>query len=996
MKKISLLLTFFMLVTLIGCTKPDTAETQKSEMKMTTAIPASITTPDTVKTRLGTLKYFDGYPDPDTVEIVYDHLFFMRGVQAFLNAIPAASLVGVRDGFRDVGAVDGTVGIFETLMDSKSLFLTPNTESVYAMTWLDLKNGPIVVESPPNVLGIVDDFWFRYVADMGNAGPDKGQGGKFVFLPPDYKGDVPDGYFAYKSATYGNICLWRGFLVNGDAGPAAKSFKQHIRIYPLDKKNNPPKQEFVNLSGREFNTIHANNFEFFEEVNQVVQEEPVGSGDPETLGLLASIGIEKGKRFAPDADMKKILVDAAAVGNATARAIVFDGRDSAAYIYKNSAWKTGFIGGSHEFLVNDARLLDPRTMFFYYATMITPAMSMKMVGVGAQYGGAAVDANGDMLDGSKTYKLTFPPDVPAKDFWSLVVYDNQTRSMLQTDQQFPSLNSERGVQQNTDGSTDIYFGPAAPEGKESNWIQTVPGKGWTVILRLYGPLDPWFDQTWKPGEIEPINDIQAVKPTGVKMKMATELPAKLLTPDKVETRIGTLEFVDGFPTKKTVQLVYDNLDFIRGVEAFLNAIPGASLVAARQGASDVGITRNGIVGITESLMDSKSLFLTPNTESIYAITWLDLKDGPMVVESAPNTLGMVNDFFFRYVADLGNAGPDKGKGGKYLFLPPGYEGETPDGYFTYKSPTYGNVLFWRAFLVNGDPKSGVASLKKHTRIYPLARPQDRDKISFINTSGLVYNTIHANDFTFYEEVNTLIQEEPAEAFNPELLGLLASVGIEKGKPFNPDARMQKILIDAVAVGNATARAITFHQEGNEIASEGFLYEDTAWFIPFVGGNHEFIRNGARLLDARTMFHYPATAITPAMAIKMVGVGSQYGIAAMDADKKYLDGSKDYKLTLPKDIPAKDFWSLVVYDPQTRSLLQTDQRFPSLNSERNQVVANADGSTDINFGPEAPAGKEENWIQTVPGKGWFLILRLYGPLESWFDQTWKPGEIELVK
>jgi len=969
---------------------------QEAGMKMTTDIPASILTPDTVETRLGTLEFFDGYPQSETVEKVYDHLFFMRGVQAFLNAIPAASLVGMREGFRDVGALDGTVGIFETLMDSKSLFLTPNTESVYAVTWLDLKDGPLVVESPPNVLGIVDDFWFRYVADLGNAGPDKGQGGKFLFLPPDYEGDVPEGYFVYRSATHGNICLWRGFLVNGDPGLAVKSFKEHIHIYPLDKINNPPKQKFVNLSGREFNTIHANTYEFFEEVNQVVQEEPAGSGDPETLGLLASIGIEKGKSFAPDERMKNILKDAAAVGNATARAIVFDARDQDAYIYENSAWKTGFIGGSHEFMVNGSRLLDARTTFFYYATMITPAMAMKMVGVGAQYGGAAVDVNGDMLDGSKTYKLTFPPDVPAKNFWSLVLYDNQTRSMLQTDQQFPSLNSERGVQQNADGSTDIYFGPAAPEGKESNWIQTIPGKGWTVILRLYGPLEPWFDQTWRPGEIEPMKDIPAVKSTGVKMKMTTELPAKLLTPDKVETRIGTLEFVDGFPTKKTVELVYDNLDFIRGVEAFLSGCPGASLVAMRQGSRDIGVTRNGVVLLTEDLMNSKSLYLTPNTESIYCGTWLDLKDGPMVVESPPKTLGMLNDFFFRYVADMGMAGPDKGKGGNYLFLPPDFEGDVPEGYFVYKSPTYGNFLFWRGFLVNGDPKPGVELLKKTIRIYPLSQPSDGDKTIFKNSSGLELNTIHSNDFHFYEEMNTLIQEEPSEAFNPEIVGLLSAIGIEKGKPFQPDARMKKILIDAVAVGNATARGITFHQQGNEIVSEGFLYEDTAWFTPFIGGSHEFIRNGARLLDARTMFHYPATAITPAMAIKMVGVGSQYGIACMDADKKYLDGSKTYKLTLPKDIPAKDFWSLVVYDPQTRSLLQTDYQFPSLNSERNDVVANADGSTDIYFGPKAPQGKENNWIQTVPGKGWFVILRIYGPLESWFDQTWRPGEIELVK
>ena len=134
------------------------------------------------------------------------------------------------------------------------------------------------------------------------------------------------------------------------------------------------------------------------------------------------------------------------------------------------------------------------------------------------------------------------------------------------------------------------------------------------------------------------------------------------------------------------------------------------------------MTRNGIIGIYEDLMDSKSIFLTANIDSIYTITWLDLKDGPMVVESPPNTLGMVNDFFFRYVIDLGNAGPDQGQGGKYLFLPPDYEGDVPEGYFVYRCPTFGNALFWRGFLVDGDPGPGVASIKEHTRIYPLRNP----------------------------------------------------------------------------------------------------------------------------------------------------------------------------------------------------------------------------------------------------------------------------------
>lgn len=486
---------------LILMTPGEVAIAQAQTLEMTTQIPESITTPDSVETRLGRLKFTGGYPDAETVDKVYDNLDFQRGVDVFLNAMQVGSLVALRRGLRETRCVDGTVGVFDTLMDSKSLFLTANADTVYAMTWIDLTNGPVVIESPPNSLGILNDFWFRYVADLGNAGPDKGKGGKYLFLPPGYTGDVPEGYFVYKSRTYGNVFFTRGFLVDGSPAPAVESFHKTLRVYPLSDAAKAHEGKFVNLSGKAFNTIGANTLAFYEDVNEMIQEEPADSEEPELLGQLLSIGIQKGKPFAPDARMKKILTDSAAVGNATARAIEFRSRTKDNFYYPNKAW---FLpSGFYQFLDNGARLLDARAMFFYAYTGVTPAMVAKMIGVGSQYAIAALDSQNNYLEGGKTYRLNIPANAPAKNFWSIIVYDAQTRSMLQTDQRFPTKGSHsRGIQQNADGSYDIYFGPKPPAGHESNWIQTVPGRGWFTILRLYGPLAPWFDKTWRPGDIE--------------------------------------------------------------------------------------------------------------------------------------------------------------------------------------------------------------------------------------------------------------------------------------------------------------------------------------------------------------------------------------------------------------------------------------------------------------------------------------------------------------
>ncbi len=520
MKSSRFLATFAALLTLICLATGVDAE--KPTPGYNNAIPAEIMTPDRVETRIGTLEFFDGLPSRATAQKVYDNLDLIRGVETFLNGIPAASMEALRRGMAGMGADSfNKVMITDKLLDSNPLLLTGNTDTVYCSVFLDLKkDGPTVVEIPPKCgPGTVNDAFFRFVTDMGMPGPDRGAGGKYLILPPDYKGELGprvggieaevDGerYYVSKSTSYVNWLILRGFLVDGKPDAATEMFKKGLKVYPLARKDNPPRMVFIDGSGKNFNTIHASTFEFYEELHDVIEREPVSMLDAELRGLFAAVGIEKGKPFSPDARMKRILTDAAAIANATARAIAFQPRLEGIHYYPNSAWVNVFVGGSYEWLRSGGkggRYLDARTLYFYLATVNTPAMVEKMVGKGSQYAGAYADRNGDYLDGGKTYKLTIPANVPAKDFWSVVIYDPQTRSELQTGQPFPSKNSKRdNLVRNPDGSVDLCFGPKAPPGKEANWIQTVPRKGWFVILRLYGPLDPWFDKTWRPGEIEP-------------------------------------------------------------------------------------------------------------------------------------------------------------------------------------------------------------------------------------------------------------------------------------------------------------------------------------------------------------------------------------------------------------------------------------------------------------------------------------------------------------
>ncbi len=503
-------------------------------------------------------------------------------------------------------------------------------------------------------------------------------------------------------------------------------------------------------------------------------------------------------------------------------------------------------------------------------------------------------------------------------------------------------------------------------------------------------------------------------------------------PAKMDSRFGALEFKDGAPTAATADAVYSALAFTNALNVYNNSFRGASAYGLRTGFQSLGADGNTVIIFSE-LMNSKSVFLTGNADTIYYLSILDLTNGPIVVEQPPNSVGTINDMWFSWIIDIGTPGPDRGEGGRYLIVPPGYDGPLPEGgFYVARSTTLHALYAARAYLVDNDPKPAVAMIKKYMKIYPytpggegtsiataldgtvrIAQNPPIPEMKFIEGSNRVFNTIPPSDDSFFAMINANVQEEPATSYDVELAGQMAAIGIVKGKPFNPDARMKKILTEAAAVGNATGRVLNWRpfeslgwayypgsSWGSMLWEGGAFFETPPPLFTKDGMFKPLPPTGARTLASRTAFYYGYTLDSPGMIMRIPGVGSQYLMGFLDANKNPMDGARTYAVKLPPNIPARAFWSFTLYDNQTRSMLATPQLYPRAGSQSYPspaAKASPDGSTTIYFSPKQPAGVDRgNWIQTDPAKGWFTILRLYSPLESFFDKSWRPSEIELVK
>lgn len=472
---------------------------------------------------LSELPFEGGYPTAETSRKLADELTFQRAVQAYLWALPAVNMYAMKEGLgKAFGEGNNVLSVFDKRVKPRTIITTPNSDVIYGMAFLDVSKGPLILDVSPKLQGLMNDMWHRplkgpningvqYLGDLGIPGPDKGKGGKYLIVPKDYKGGVnTKDYFVYTSPTNGVMILLRGFFKSvDDLEPGVKAV-EGFKVYPLSGELTPMK--YAQTSDTPSNSLFAHDISYFEMLDRLIQNEPVDQIDPYMHGILASLGIEKGKPFAPSAEMKKLLNEAALTGWKMGKniAATYDAEENALW-WKDRHWvahaRTKEDDFRHTLLDEEFRTratgyadVDAKAHMFINHYSISTGMISSVVGLGAKYANTYKDSEGNLLQGANTYKIDLPANPPAKLFWSLTLYDAETAAGVDAEGQvYPSLNSMNDLEKNADGSITFYVSPKRPEGKK-NWIGTVPGKGWFAIIRWYGPEQAFFERQYKPGD----------------------------------------------------------------------------------------------------------------------------------------------------------------------------------------------------------------------------------------------------------------------------------------------------------------------------------------------------------------------------------------------------------------------------------------------------------------------------------------------------------------
>ena len=449
-------------------------------------------------------------------------------------------------------------------------------------------------------------------------------------------------------------------------------------------------------------------------------------------------------------------------------------------------------------------------------------------------------------------------------------------------------------------------------------------------------------------------------------------------------------------SEEEAQELRDELFYQRAIHAYMTMLPALNVIGMRDGSEAAFGKGYNVLPIWKDRMDARCWVPTPNADVIYSMSYLDLKEtGPLVVAVPPKIIGMFTDFFQRTISDVGAIGPDRARGGLYLLLPPGYQGHVPDSYFAFESSTYNVFLFFRTVMAKGpDPKPAV-DIAERTRIYPLWEEEKKIKpMEFPNGSGKRVDMMYPVDYSYWEKLKKFVDYEPVEAIVPELRGVLASIGIVKGQAFEPTMSQKTLLEKAVQEAPKMILALRMQTRADK---RNLYYKDRQYERAWAGATAEWMQESYLDVNQRATFFQYAYSSAPAMVMRTIGAGSKYPVATRDADGNFLNGSNQYNMHLPAGIPAKAFWAVTLYNITDGTMPETPQLLPSKNSLDESIAKNADGSVDLFFGPTRPEGTAEtNWIQTVDGRDFLAVIRLYGADIAFFDQTWKPDDVVKVK
>lgn len=903
------------------------------------------------------------YPAPETVESVHEEQQLMQAVEAYRFFYPTVSAEGLFEAPRSLGIADGK-GLIVLAAGPRHVLFTANSDTPYATGVLDLAAmGPVVIDVPAGpLIGLVNDHHQRWIVDMGIPGRDAGRGGKFLLLPPDFEGEHPAGYHVARSTTFKVLFAMRA-LPRGEIADAVAALRE-VKVHALARPN--VVLPYVDATERAFDGTPVrweDNITYWRRLHAAIQDEPVADEYRPLYGQLASLGIEKGRGFAPDGRLHALLETAARLAIDEMRVEGFASERADRIVWPDRQWEWIVLTPDSPTFETESFLdLEARDRWFFQAILTSPAMFRRQVGGGSVYWLASRDRMGAYLDGNRTYKLVVPAPVPASLFWSVTVYDAKTRSQVMT----PQGRAVRGSLQDRfamdAGDVEIYLGPKPPPGHENRWIQTVPGHGFFVYFRVYGPQAAALDGRWKPGDLELAELPARVEPVVAERFTGEELERRAVQRRASEAALWGMSLVN----------------FERMAHALVHDARGAF---------------NQVL-YWSRLGDWKNQMLTPNVDVIYAMPFFTTKIvGPMVLEIPPaddgSITGTIMDAWQAALEDVGPAGLDKGRGGRYLILPPSYREPVPEGFYVLPSDTFHGFALLRSVL-RGDTPADLAKAVAYARriaLYPLSRAAQPPTTVFVDAADIVFDATLRFDSSFFESLHRMIQTEPWLERDSVMIDVLRSIGIAKDEPFDVEPHRLVTLDQAIA---------DVHEELDARFETAFapFYDGGRWFVPITPELVEsqatfFEQAGAYTIDARALMYYAAFS-----SIKHLGGGQFYLFATRDREGDVLDGGRNYRLAVPANPPVHQFWSATVYDRATHALIRNVMH-ASRSSLTPGLDVNADGTVELWLGPEAPPGKASNWIPTRPGCTFEVALRFYGPTRELYEKRWRIPDLEAV-